>query len=73
MRRRFWFETGTALLSGLLAGLTLFWRDWIEVTGWDPDQHSGALEWLVAGGLAAVALGSAVLARSEWRRRLAAA
>jgi hypothetical protein len=73
MRRRFWFEAITALLSAALACLTLFWRDWIEVTGWDPDQHSGALEWVVVGGLVVLALGSALLARSEWRCRPAAA
>jgi hypothetical protein len=73
MRRRFWFETGTAALSGALAVLTLFWRDWIEITGWDPDQHSGALEWWLVCGLAVLALGSALLARAEWRRRPATA
>ena len=73
MRRRFWFETSTALLSGVLALLTLFWRDWVELTGWEPDRHSGALEWWVVCGLAATSVGSTLLARSEWRRRPAAA
>lgn len=73
MRRRFWFETSTALLSGVFAVLTLFWRDWVELSGWDPDRRSGVLEWWVVCGLAAVAVSSALLARSEWRRRPAAA
>jgi len=69
MRRRFWFETTTAALAGVLALITVFWRDWIEITGWDPDRHSGALEWWVVAVLAAIALGSALLARGEWRSR----
>jgi hypothetical protein len=27
--------------------LTIFWPDWIEgLTGYDPDQHDGIVEWL---------------------------
>jgi hypothetical protein len=33
---------------GGLALLTLFWPDWIErLTGYDPDQHEGSVEWLI--------------------------
>jgi hypothetical protein len=32
-----------------LAVLTIFWRDWIEtLTGYDPDQHDGTVECLIA-------------------------
>lgn len=68
VRERFWVEVGAGCASLLLAVLTLVWHDWIEVTGWDPDQHSGAVEWLVVALLAAVAAVSGLLARSEWRR-----
>jgi hypothetical protein len=31
-----------------LAVLTIFWPDWIEaLTGYDPDQHDGTVEWLI--------------------------
>jgi hypothetical protein len=68
IRARFWIETGAAITSGLLTVLTLFWHDWIEVTGWDPDHHNGVVEWLVVAILAGVTVLAAVLARIEWRR-----
>lgn len=70
----FWIELALAVASGLLGLLTLVWRDWIEgVFGWDPDHHSGSLEWLLVAVLliAAVALGA--LARHGWRRHRAVA
>ena len=72
VRRRFWFEIGTAVASGLLAVVTLFWKDWIEVTGWDPDNHSGAAEWWIVVLLAAVSATSAIAARIEWRHHAVA-
>ena len=72
VRKRFWIEAGAAGLSGLLALVTLLWPDWIEeISGWDPDQRSGALEWLIVTVLAAMAMGCALLARIEWRRAIA--
>jgi hypothetical protein len=68
IRARFWIEVGAATVSGLLTLLTLFWHDWIEVIGWNPDQHNGTVEWLVVGFLAAVTALTALLARIEWRR-----
>ena len=68
VRTRFWIETGGAIASGVLAVLTLFWKDWIEVTGWDPDNHSGSAEWLVVAVLAVASIGSALVARLEWLR-----
>lgn len=67
VRSRFWTELGTAATSGMLAVVTLFWKDWIEVTGWDPDQHSGSAEWLVVAILASVSVVMVVAARVEWR------
>jgi hypothetical protein len=33
---------------GGLAVLSIFWPDWIEaLTGYDPDQHDGTVEWLI--------------------------
>ena len=72
LRKRFWVESGSAIATAALAVLTLFWHDWIEVTGWDPDRHSGLLEWLVVAALAALSVSSTVLAHREWRRRVVA-
>jgi hypothetical protein len=71
VRVRFWIETVAAVASGVLAVLTIFVPDWIEVTGWDPDNHSGAAEWWVVAALAVVAVASAVAARLEWRHATA--
>ena len=72
VRPRFWIELGFAVSSGVLAIVTVFWRDWIEVTGWDPDRHSGAAEWAVVAVLAVISIAMALLARVEWRRPLPA-
>jgi hypothetical protein len=68
-RVRFWTESviaGAALVLGLM---TVVWPDWIEaVFGVDPDNHSGALEWLVVAGLLVVAAGAGGVARVERRR-----
>lgn len=72
VRSRLWIEAGLAVASGILAVVTLFWHDWIEITGWDPDQHSGTVEWLAVAALAAIALTLAAMARVEWRRPMPA-
>ena len=55
--------------AAALGVVTIFWRDWIEwIFGVDPDQHSGSMEWLIAGALLSGALVLAVLARMERRR-----
>jgi hypothetical protein len=73
VRIRFWLEAGLAVLSGSLAILTLFWRDWIEaLTGFDPDHHNGSLEWAIVAGLAVISIVVALAARAEWRRPRAA-
>jgi hypothetical protein len=69
MRARFWIEAGLAVLTGSLAILTIFWRDWIEaLTGFDPDHHNGSVEWAIVVGLAIICVAVAVAARAEWRR-----
>jgi hypothetical protein len=68
-RPRLWIELVAATLAGPLAILTVFWPDWIEaVFRVDPDQGSGALEWVVVVGLALVAVVASFLARREWAR-----
>ena len=65
--------TALALLAGLLGTLTIFWREWIEaLTGRDPDQHNGSVEWLVVGALGAVAVAVGIVARRHWRLLIAA-
>jgi DMSO/TMAO reductase YedYZ heme-binding membrane subunit len=73
VRARFWLESVLALLCGVLAVVTLVWRDWIErLTGVDPDRHSGALEWAIVAGLLVLTVVIASAARVEWRRAHAA-
>ena len=73
LRRRFWLETGMALVTGILFVVTLVWYDWIEIIfNVDPDQGSGLLEWLVVGALLVVTIVLFVLAGYEWRKAQAA-
>ena len=66
---KFWIESFLAAASGVLCIVTLIRPDWIEVVlKVDPDQGSGALEWLIVAGLLALALVSGGLARREHRR-----
>jgi hypothetical protein len=68
VRTRFWVEAGLAVASGVLAIVTMFWHDWIEITGLDPDRHSGTVEWLAVAALGAIALALAAMTRLEWHR-----
>ncbi len=69
VRARFWLESALALLCGVLAVITLVWRDWIEaLTGFDPDHHSGALEWTIVVVLLVLFVVITRAARIEWRR-----
>jgi hypothetical protein len=69
LRRRFWVEAALASAAGILCLITPIWPDWIEmVSGWDPDQHDGSVEWMVALGLLIVAAAVTAVAAGEWRR-----
>jgi len=69
LRRRFWVEVAAASVAGILCVITPVWPDWIEiVSGWDPDQHDGTAEWMIALGLLIVGLTMFAAAATEWRR-----
>lgn len=73
-RRVFWVEAGVAAIAGVLAILTPVFPDWIEfLSGWDPDQHDGSIEWMIVVGLVVVAVVMAALVAVEWRRTPGAA
>ena len=66
VRAGFWVEA--ALATGLFP-LTLVSRNWIElVFGFEPDQSSGSLEWIIVSGLFVLAVAFSAVARAEWRR-----
>jgi hypothetical protein len=68
-RVRFWIESVTGSVCGMLAVLTVFWPDWIEgLTGYDPDHHSGWFEWAIVVALLVVCAAAGSLAHAEWRR-----
>jgi hypothetical protein len=70
VRPLFWIETALAGFCGCLAVLTIFWQDWIEaLTGYDPDQHDGSVEWLVVIALFLICSVLVLAARAEWSRR----
>ena len=54
--RRIELEATLASLSCALGTVTLVWHDWFEVTGWRPDDHGGAVEWMIAAAFLLVAL-----------------
>jgi hypothetical protein len=69
IRLRFWFVSGLSAISGALALVTLFSRDWIEaLTGFDPDQHDGSFEWALVTILVVLSGILAMFGRKEWRR-----
>jgi hypothetical protein len=69
LRRRFWLETGMAIVTSMLFAITLVQRDWIEVVfGVDPDSRSGGLEWLIIGALLVVTITLLTLAKYEWHK-----
>jgi hypothetical protein len=69
LRGRFWFETGMAIVTGILLVITLVQGNWIEtIFGIDPDSGNGALEWLIVGALLVLTIVLFILASYEWRR-----
>ena len=69
LRSIFWVESVLASVSAFLAILTFVWPDWIEgVSGFDPDQHNGSVEWGVVIALVMATVIFAALARREWYR-----
>jgi hypothetical protein len=73
-RRVFWVEMALGAITGLLALITPVFPDWIEfVSGWDPDQHDGSVEWMIVVGLFVVTIVMIALAAIEWRRTPATA
>ena len=69
VRARFWIEAAMATLTSALFVLTLLWHDWLEPLGYEPDNGSGAAEWLIVAGLFVLSVALVVSARLEWRRR----
>jgi hypothetical protein len=73
LRRRFWLETGMAIVTSIVFIITLVRNDWIEIVfGVDPDSHNGSLEWLIVGVLLVVTITLFALASYEWRKARAA-
>ena len=61
-------EAAVALCAAILAVLTIFWHDWIEaITGWDPDQHNGSVEWIVVIVLVTASVAMGLVARRHWK------
>jgi hypothetical protein len=73
VRKRVAIETALSALSFVFCVLTAVWKDWIElVFRFDPDHHSGSVEWGIAAAALVLALVFGAIARVE-RRRLVAA
>jgi hypothetical protein len=69
LRRRFWLETSMAIVTSVLFVFTLVQKEWIEaVFSVDPDNRSGALEWLIVATLLVVTIVLFTLASYEWHR-----
>jgi hypothetical protein len=65
---RFYLEVVLGSVGLLLFGLTLVWKDWIEIVfRVDPDAGNGAAEYFVCFVLLAVAAAGWWLATTEWR------
>jgi len=74
VRARFWLEAILAALTTGLFILTLVSRDWIErIFPVEPDESSGALEWMIVAALFVVSVALIAAARTEWRRARTAA
>lgn len=66
-------ELGLALISAVLAAVTLAWPEWIEALfRVDPDAGSGAAEWGVVFGLLLLAVILGVLGSLDLRHAASA-
>jgi hypothetical protein len=63
---RFWAQVVVVGMTGLLYVVTPFRPDWIEAIcgGFDPDQHSGSIEWMIVVAMLVVTL--AMLGGLPW-------
>ena len=63
---RFWAQVVVGGTTGVLLVVTPFRRDWIEAIwgGFDPDQHSGSVEWIIVMAMLIVTL--AMLGGIPW-------
>jgi hypothetical protein len=53
----FYAEVALAGMTGFLYVATPYCPDWIEaISGWDPDQHKGSIEWVIVMVLLMVTL-----------------
>jgi hypothetical protein len=69
MSVRFVLEVFGAAAAFVLAIVTLFWRDWIEVVfRFNADAGDGAVEWAVVFAFAVLSIGLALAARRQWCR-----
>ena len=70
---RFRLEVALAVIGAALFALTLVFPEWIEeLTGIEPDNGSGAAEFVVAGIFLLTAVVSGVMARRTYLRRASA-
>jgi hypothetical protein len=61
-------EAVIAIAAAVLCTLTIVWPDWIEgLTGFDPDHHSGWLEWLIVVVLVVLSLACGLRTRRALR------
>jgi len=61
-------ETALGVLTGVLALVTLVWRDWLEVVvRLDPDHGNGNWEWLAVATLAVASVVCFALAHRDRR------
>ena len=60
-------ETAVSVISGGLALLTVISPSWIEeLTGLEPDDGNGVIEWLFVAAFAAIAVALGLLARRDY-------
>lgn len=66
---RFWIQLALGLVSMALLLLTVVWSNWIElVFQVDPDNGSGAAEWLIVVASCAASIVFFALASYDWRK-----